>query len=92
MELPDPGDTLECLRWVGLSDQKAIELEQSFRELYSYHQTSGRGYDEEHYADGKNMISFPLIDRMVDFYIKELSPCSDDYEYTHGKIFDLSLW
>lgn len=47
MTLPDPADTWECLRWVGLSDKKIIEVERKFNELYPDFQAPSCGYDNK---------------------------------------------
>ncbi|KAJ5158779.1 uncharacterized protein N7500_008430 [Penicillium coprophilum] len=83
MALPDPADTLECLKWIGLSDKKVVEVNQRFHELYPHYQAPKCGYDEKHHQNGRNTITFPLLDKMVDVYIKGLDLCTEDFEYTH---------
>ena len=85
MALPGPADTRECLKWVGLFNKKIIEMDQKFSQLYPDYQASSYGYDEEHSWNGLNSITFPVIDKMVDIFIKGLDTYTDDFEYTHGK-------
>lgn len=85
MTLPDSADTRECLKWVGLSEEKIVEVEQNFSQLYPDYEAPSCGYDEEHSRNGLNSIIFPVINKMVDVFIKGLDTYTDDLEYTHGK-------
>lgn len=51
MILPDPADTRECLKLVGLSDKKIIEVEQKFSQLYLAYQAPSCEYDEEYFEE-----------------------------------------
>ncbi|CAG8138104.1 unnamed protein product [Penicillium olsonii] len=82
--LPDPSDTPECLKWMGLSEKKTTELMQNFNALDSNYQAPVHGYDEKFSSNGKNGITFPLLDKLSNLFLEELPWYSDDYEYTHG--------
>ncbi|KAH8432803.1 uncharacterized protein LDX57_010432 [Aspergillus melleus] len=85
--LPDPADTRECLKWVGLSDDKIIQVEQKFNELYPDYQGPVCGYDEKYTSGGtpggRNYIDFPVVARMVKVYYGMVDHWSSDHEYTH---------
>lgn len=85
MALPDPADTRECMKFVGLSDEKIIEVEQRFNELCPDFRAPSCAYDEEHTRRGYNRIIFPVIQKMVDIYIRDLYPTTgyneQDYAY-----------
>ncbi|KAJ5614027.1 hypothetical protein N7528_007681 [Penicillium herquei] len=85
MILPDPADTRECLKWVGLSHQKIIEVERKFNGLFPEYQAPKCGYDEEYqvYGRGYNEITFPLIDRMLKLFIQGMHDDHGEFEYTH---------
>ncbi|KAJ5738745.1 hypothetical protein N7493_001900 [Penicillium malachiteum] len=85
MILPDPADTRECLKWVGLSDQKIIEVEHKFNDLFPEYQEPKCGYDEKYqaYGRGYNEIRFPLIDRMLKLFIQGMHDDHKEFEYTH---------
>lgn len=85
--LPDPANTHECLKWVGLSDEKIIQVEQRFNELYPDFQAPVCGYDEYFSPTGHNSIVFPVLDKMVRVYQRMLDDWSSDHEYTHGEPF-----
>lgn len=87
MALPDPADTRECLRWVGLSDKKIIEVEQKFNELYPDFEAPSCGYDNKISTRGISHITFPLIEKMVDLFLQGVrDDMDDDYDYTtHSK-------
>ncbi|KAJ5680735.1 hypothetical protein N7536_011874 [Penicillium majusculum] len=70
MILPDPADTRECLRWVGLSDKKIIEVERKFNELYPDFQAPSCEYDNKVSTKGFSDITFPLIEGMVDLFME----------------------
>ena len=89
MTLPDPSDTQECLRWVGLADKKVIELEQKFNELYPDFQAPRCGYDNEVSCKGISHITFPLIEKMVDLFIQETYDDKEAVEHTHSESFHL---
>ncbi|KAJ5801078.1 uncharacterized protein N7518_003146 [Penicillium psychrosexuale] len=82
MTIPDPADTRECLRWVGLSDKKIIEMEQKFDDLY---QGPSRGYDEkfQQHARAYNDITFPQIERILNMFIQDMQDNHDEFEHTH---------
>ncbi|KAJ5595417.1 uncharacterized protein N7459_001625 [Penicillium hispanicum] len=83
MALPDPADTRECLEWFGLSDEKIIEVEQKFNELYPDFPSPVCGYDEQFSSKGRNAVTFPALDTMVKVYYGMLDHWNSDYEYTH---------
>lgn len=92
MALPDPADTQECLKWAGLSDEKSIEVIQKFRELYPDYQGPSCGYDEKHSQVGMNSIMFPVVDKMLQVFLREMVDVySDDFIYTHGKFWPTIL-
>ncbi|KAJ5711279.1 hypothetical protein N7488_005435 [Penicillium malachiteum] len=72
MILLDPADTRECLQWVGLSDQKIIEIEHKSNDLFPECQVPTCGCDEKYqaYGRGYNEITFPLIDNMLKLFIQ----------------------
>ncbi|PLB54874.1 hypothetical protein P170DRAFT_460880 [Aspergillus steynii IBT 23096] len=81
--LPDTVDTHECLRWFGLSDEKILQVEERFHELYPDFQGPPCGYKERYASKGNNSIEFPLLDRMVHVYYLMVDHWTSDYEYTH---------
>ncbi|KAJ5970796.1 uncharacterized protein N7479_000714 [Penicillium vulpinum] len=85
MILPDPADTQECLKWIGLSDKKAIEMEQQFNDLYPDDQAPSCGYDEEFqsHTTHYNEITFPKIKKMLDMFIDGMYDNKEEFEYTH---------
>ncbi|KAJ6032048.1 hypothetical protein N7540_002780 [Penicillium herquei] len=85
MNLPDPADTRECLKWVGLSDQKIIEIEQKFNDLFPKYQAPKCGYDEKNqaYGRGYNEITFPLVDSMLKLFIQGMHDDHEEFQYTH---------
>ncbi|CAI7576949.1 unnamed protein product [Penicillium glandicola] len=86
MTLPDPADTRECLRWVGLSDKKIIDLEHKFNDLYPDYEAPSCGYDNEVTTKGISDITFPLIEEMVELFLREVYDNKDeDYDYTTHK-------
>ncbi|KAJ5725456.1 uncharacterized protein N7483_006813 [Penicillium malachiteum] len=86
MTLPDPADTCECLKWVGLSDQKIIEFEQKFNDLFPKCQAPKCGYDEKYQAYGRgfNEITFPSIDSMLRLFIQGMGDDHEEFQYTHS--------
>ncbi|KAJ5115272.1 hypothetical protein NUU61_001031 [Penicillium alfredii] len=72
MTLPDPADTRGCLNWVGLSEEKILEVERKFKQLYPDYQAPRCGYDEKHLPRGLNEITFPTIDKMLDIFFQGL--------------------
>lgn len=91
MTLPDPADTRECLKWVGLSDKKILEVERKFNELYPDFQAPSCGYDNKVSTEGFSDITFPWIEGMVDLFIRGVQDDKeDDYDYTtHSKYWHL---
>ncbi|OQD60145.1 hypothetical protein PENPOL_c027G01849 [Penicillium polonicum] len=86
MTLPDPADTRECLKWVGLSDKKILEVERKFNELYPDFQAPSCGYDNKVSTEGFSDITFPWIEGMVDLFIRGVQDDKeDDYDYTTHK-------
>ncbi|KAJ6133171.1 hypothetical protein N7471_008386 [Penicillium samsonianum] len=86
MTLPDPANTRECLRWVGLSDKKIIEVEQKFNELYPDYQAPRSGHDSKVFTRGFSDITFPLIEKMADLFMQGVrNNRDDDYDYTTHK-------
>ncbi|KAJ6133170.1 hypothetical protein N7471_008385 [Penicillium samsonianum] len=83
MTLPDPADTRECLKWVGLSDKKIVEVERKFNDLYPDYQGPSCGYDEKHHRTGYNEITFAKIDKMLKIFIQGMHDDHDEFEYTH---------
>ncbi|KAJ5592615.1 hypothetical protein N7537_009519 [Penicillium hordei] len=85
MTLPDPTDTQECLRWVGLSDKKIVEIEQKFNELYPDYEGPRCGYSEKfkQYAYTYNEITFPKIEEILNMFIRGMHDDHDEFEYTH---------
>lgn len=83
MTLPDPADTRECLRWIGLSDKKIFEVERKFNQLYPDFQVPSCGYDNKVSTEGISDITFPLIEGMVDLFMQGVcDDKEDDYDYT----------
>ncbi|KAJ5922287.1 hypothetical protein N7516_009990 [Penicillium verrucosum] len=85
MTLPDPADTQECLRWIGLSDKKIVEMEQKFNELHPDYQGPRCGYDEKfkQHAYAYNEIVFPKIEEILNMFIRGIHDDHDEFEYTH---------
>ncbi|KGO48426.1 hypothetical protein PEX1_041240 [Penicillium expansum] len=85
MALPDPADTRECLRWIGLFDKKILEIEQKFNALHPDYQGPRCGYDEKfmQHAHAYNEITFPKIEEMLNMFIRGMHDDHDEFEYTH---------
>ncbi|KAF7517001.1 hypothetical protein PCG10_001661 [Penicillium crustosum] len=92
MTLPDPADTQECLRWVGLSDKKIAEVEQKFNALHPDYQGPSSGYDEKfkQYAYADNEITFPKIEEIMHIFIRGMHDDHDEFEYTHKGYIEVS--
>ncbi|CAG8910000.1 unnamed protein product [Penicillium egyptiacum] len=83
MTLPDPANTRECLKWAGLSDQKIVEVEQKFNDVYPDYQGPACGYEEKHYRTGYNKIVFPKVEKMLEIFIQGMHDDHDEFEYNH---------
>ncbi|KAK1148140.1 hypothetical protein N8T08_010779 [Aspergillus melleus] len=85
--LPDPADARECLKWVGLSDEKITQVEQKFDELHPDFRGPACGYDEKYTSGGTprghNYIRFPRVEKMVKVFYGMVDQWTSDYEYTH---------
>ncbi|KAJ5109275.1 hypothetical protein N7456_005950 [Penicillium angulare] len=80
---PDPADTHECLKWVGLSDEKIIQVESRFNEIYPDFQGPSCGYEEKFSSRGVNSVILPVLEKMVQEHYSMLDHLTSECEYTH---------
>lgn len=87
MPLPDPADPSMFLQWCGLNDETIRKLSDNFfeekKDLIA--QTPNRGYISKWIPAGWHKIHFPVLEGLVDTYVRSLGKLDFDFEESYGK-------